>query len=198
VLNFYKETTTMKKAIFNKKGFSMIELMVVVAIIGVLAAIGIPQYSKFQAKARQSEAKLSLAALFTAEESFRQEWNQFSVSLVNIGFSVQGSRLRYVTGFVASSACAGYSTTGGAPAETTAASFTWSDGTSVNTSGATWAVGTPDKPTGAGGSCAQTSFVGVSYGTPASSAVNPGATGGDTWTVDQSKLISNTNVNLGN
>ena len=62
----------MKKLISNK-GFSMIELMVVVAIIGVLAAIGIPQYSKFQAKARQSEAKLALAALFTAEESFRQE-----------------------------------------------------------------------------------------------------------------------------
>ena len=46
----------MKKLFTNKKGFSMIELMVVVAIIGVLAAIGIPQYSKFQAKARQSEA----------------------------------------------------------------------------------------------------------------------------------------------
>jgi type IV pilus assembly protein PilA len=188
----------MKKAIFNKKGFSMIELMVVVAIIGVLAAIGIPQYSKFQAKARQSEAKLSLAALFTAEESFRQEWNQFSVSLVNIGFSVQGSRLRYVTGFVAGTPCSGYVTTGGAPAETTAATHTWSDGATVNTSGATWAVGTPDKPTGAGGACAQTAFIGVAYGTPASSAVNPGATGGDTWTVNQTKLISNTNVNLGN
>ena len=81
---------------FNIKAFSMIELMVVVAIIGVLAAIGIPEYSKFQAKARQSEAKLSLAALFTAEESFRQHWNSFSVDLVNVGFAVQGTRLRYV------------------------------------------------------------------------------------------------------
>ena len=42
----------------NNKAFSMIELMVVVAIIGVLSAIGIPEYSKFQSKARQSEAKL--------------------------------------------------------------------------------------------------------------------------------------------
>ena len=187
----------MKKAIFNKKGFSMIELMVVVAIIGVLAAIGIPQYSKFQAKARQSEAKLSLAALFTAEESFRQEWNQFSVSLVNIGFSVQGSRLRYITGFPAGTPCTDYVTTGGAPAETTAVTHTWSNGTAVNTSSASWAV-TIDVPTASGGTCASTSFIGVAYGTPASSAVNPTGTGGDTWTVNQTKLISNTVVNLGN
>lgn len=186
----------MKKAIFNKKGFSMIELMVVVAIIGVLAAIGIPQYSKFQAKARQSEAKLSLAALFTAEESFRQEWNQFSVSLVNVGFSVQGARLRYVTGFPAAG-CTGYSTTNGAPFETATIAYTWSDGTAVNTSSASWVVAIT-KPTASGASCSTTAFIGAAYGTPASSAVDPGATGGDTWTVNQTKLISNTNVNLGN
>lgn len=187
----------MKKAIFNKKGFSMIELMVVVAIIGVLAAIGIPQYSKFQAKARQSEAKLSLAALFTAEESFRQEWNQFSVSLVNVGFSVQGSRLRYKTGFPAATPCTGYTVAGGAPAEATTVNDTWSDGTNVNTSSASWAVAIT-APTASGATCASTSFIGTAYGTPASSAVNPGATGGDTWTVNQTKLISNTVVNLGN
>lgn len=176
----------------------MIELMVVVAIIGVLAAIGIPQYSKFQAKARQSEAKLSLAALFTAEESFRQEWNQFSVSLVNIGFSVQGSRLRYVTGFRAATTCIGYATTGGAPAETTAATHTWSDGTSVNTSGAVWTAGITGVYPTAGGSCTTTSFEGLAYGSPASSVSGHTTSNGDTWTVNQVKLISNTQVSLGN
>ncbi len=177
----------------------MIELMVVVAIIGVLAAIGIPQYSKFQAKARQSEAKLSLAALFTAEESFRQEWNQFSVDLRNIGFSVQGSRLRYVTGFPATVACTGYTTSLGAPSETTAATHTWSDGSSVNTGGASWATSIT-KPTASGGACNATAgtFIGVAYGTPAAAVVDPGTTSGDTWTVNQVKLISNTQVNLGN
>ena len=56
--------------IFKKEGFTLVELMVVVAIIGILAAIAIPQYSKFQARARQSEAKVLLAAAFTAEKSF--------------------------------------------------------------------------------------------------------------------------------
>ena len=186
----------MKKLFTNNKGFSMIELMVVVAIIGVLAAIGIPQYSKFQAKARQSEAKLALAALFTSEESFRQEWNQFSVDLHNIGFGVQGSRLRYKTGFKSAAVCTGYVTTLGAPTESTAAANTWSDGANVNTSSATWAVSITE-PTAATGSCGISTFTGQAYGNPAASAVDPTATGGDTWTVNQVKLISNVLVNLG-
>lgn len=182
----------------NNKAFSMIELMVVVAIIGVLAAIGIPEYSKFQAKARQSEAKLSLAALFTAEESFRQQWNSFSVDLFNIGFSVQGTRLRYVSGFQAGVACTGYPSGGGAPVESTTIDFTWSDGAAVNTYSATWALGTQTKPTIASlTSCSNAGFVATAYGTPATSGIDPGATAGDTWTINETKLLTNYQVYLG-
>ena len=191
----------MKNVIKNNKGFSMIELMVVVAIIGVLAAIGIPQYSKFQAKARQSEAKLSLAALFTAEESFRQEWNQFSTNLNNIGFSVQGSRLRYKTGFTPVT-CTNYTSANGAPAEQGDQFHTWSDGTSVNTSNASWAyTASVTAPTNSGvrtNSCTSGAFVAIAYGSPGSNVTNPTATDGDTWTVNEVKSIKNTQVNLGN
>ena len=94
----------LRKMNVNNKGFSLVELMIVVAIIGLLAAIGVPQYAKFQARARQSEAKAALGAIYSASQSFFQEWNCYSSDLRNIGFGVTGTSLRYFTGFAASTA----------------------------------------------------------------------------------------------
>jgi prepilin-type N-terminal cleavage/methylation domain-containing protein len=49
----------------RNRGFTLIELMIVVAIIGILAAIAIPNFVRFQARARQSEVHGNLKALFT-------------------------------------------------------------------------------------------------------------------------------------
>ena len=62
----------------NKKGFTLIELMIVVAIIGILAAIAIPDFLKFQAKAKQSEAKTNLGAIFTTQVAYFGEHNTFA------------------------------------------------------------------------------------------------------------------------
>jgi type IV pilus assembly protein PilA len=50
-----------------KKGFTLVELMIVVAIIGILSAIAIPNFIKFQARSKQSEARTNLKAIYTAE-----------------------------------------------------------------------------------------------------------------------------------
>jgi len=62
----------------GKKGFTLIELMIVVAIIGILAAIAIPNFLKFQAKSKQSEAKTNLKGIYTAETGYFGENNAYS------------------------------------------------------------------------------------------------------------------------
>ena len=61
----------------NQKGFTLIELMIVVAIIGILAAIAIPNFLRFQLKSKTSEAKVNLAAIRTAEESYLAEFGSY-------------------------------------------------------------------------------------------------------------------------
>jgi type IV pilus assembly protein PilA len=68
----------------GKKGFTLIELMIVVAIIGILAAIAIPNFLKFQAKSKQSEAKTNLKGIYTAETGYFGEANSYnSFDMVN-------------------------------------------------------------------------------------------------------------------
>jgi type IV pilus assembly protein PilA len=57
----------------KQEGFTLIELMIVVAIIGILAAIAIPNFLQYQLKSRQSEAKTNLQAIKTSEVSFNAE-----------------------------------------------------------------------------------------------------------------------------
>ena len=69
------------------KGFTLIELMIVVAIIGILAALAIPNFIKFQARSKQSEAKANLKAMFTAEKAYFQEKDAFSGLSNIVGFA---------------------------------------------------------------------------------------------------------------
>jgi type IV pilus assembly protein PilA len=82
----------------GKKGFTLIELMIVVAIIGILAAIAIPNFLRFQAKSKQSEAKTNLGGIFTAETSYFAENNAFA-HLSDVSWAPTGTtRYRYTSG----------------------------------------------------------------------------------------------------
>jgi type IV pilus assembly protein PilA len=80
----------MFKKLHDSKGFTLIELMIVVAIIGILAAIAIPNFLKYQAKSKQSEAKTNLKGIFTAEMSYFGEQNKFVAVFNDIGFGLAG------------------------------------------------------------------------------------------------------------
>ena len=75
----------------KEKVFTLIELMIVVAILGILAAIAIPNFMRFQAKSRQSEAKTNLGAIGTTAEAFRAENDTYIATVAQLGWGPQGN-----------------------------------------------------------------------------------------------------------
>ena len=51
--------------------------MIVVAIIGVLVAVAVPNFQKFLGRAKQTEAKTNLGSIYAAQKAFHGEWNRY-------------------------------------------------------------------------------------------------------------------------
>ncbi len=178
----------------NNKGFSLIELMVVVAIIGILAAVAVPSITKYTAKSRQAEAKTQLGGLFTSAKAFQSEYGIYNGHFAVIGFGPEGD-MKYEIGFSASSA----------DADLTAAGYTLAGTTSDIILGSVWCGVNAAAGTGPnercqlrtmGGGAAQaigaaalttTAFVGAAVG-----IIRDGAPTADRWTITENKVIAQT------
>jgi type IV pilus assembly protein PilE len=68
----------------SKKGFSLIELLAVIIIIGILAAVAIPIYTNYMQRARRSDAKTCLEQLRAGQEMRKAETGSYSLSLVDL------------------------------------------------------------------------------------------------------------------
>ena len=189
----------------NKRGLTMIEFMVVCAIITVMSSVGIIQYHKFIQRARQAEAKAMLSVLFTTEMSFKQQWDSYTTDLKNLGFAPQGQNLRYVQGFYnANPSTTGYPTGNGCPSESIS-NFSTNIAT-VNTTSATWYVNFNQSSLGAIASANSSStsqtFQVVAFGCPGSSCPviggNTFSGTGDVWVIDNNKLLSHAQTYFGN
>jgi type IV pilus assembly protein PilA len=76
----------------QSQGFTLIELMIVVAIIGILAAIAIPNFMSYQCKAKQSEAKGALGNIRTMQEAYFAEHTTYAHTTANLGFGLEGEQ----------------------------------------------------------------------------------------------------------
>jgi prepilin-type N-terminal cleavage/methylation domain-containing protein len=187
------------KILRSQKGFTLIELMIVVGIIGILVAIAAPNFSRYQSRARQSEAKIGLSAIYAGEKSFYSEYSAYAANLNIIGYVPEGSKRYYTIGFnsMDTASVNGVNGTQLTAASTVTDTAICGEGGCVNFRfgrygfPATWTNCTVSNAgTGAGGADPQTFLAG------ASGQVRQNQAACDTWTIDDKKDTRNTIVGL--
>jgi prepilin-type N-terminal cleavage/methylation domain-containing protein len=68
-----------------KKGFTLVELMIVVAIIAFLAMIAVPSFMQFLAKAKRAEAYMNLSSIYAAQKAYWAEHGTYCAVLCGPG-----------------------------------------------------------------------------------------------------------------
>jgi type IV pilus assembly protein PilA len=166
----------------GKRGFTLIELMIVVAIIGILAAIAIPNFLKFQAKSKQSEAKTNLKAIYVAETGYFGENNVYA-DFATVNWVPVGKKLIYA-----------YSISGTPPAAaaatgtTTTATATTYTSTAGYTGTPTWVV----TGIGAGTALPAISASGDKFTAGAAGTISSGVANPDCWAITDGNILTNT------
>jgi prepilin-type N-terminal cleavage/methylation domain-containing protein len=61
----------------NQKGFTLMELMVVIVIVAILAAVAVPLYINYVRDASRTEAKGAIGAIITAEQTYNQQFGHY-------------------------------------------------------------------------------------------------------------------------
>jgi type IV pilus assembly protein PilE len=86
------------------KGFTIVEVAVGLAMVGILSAVAIPSYLEYSKRGRRADAVASLTQLQLAQERWRANNNSYTTDLVALGVGTSSSAGHYALAIVASSA----------------------------------------------------------------------------------------------
>lgn len=78
---------------FLASGFTLMELMIVVAIVAFLSMVSVPSFMRFLAKAKRTESYMNLGTLYVAQKSYWSEYGTYSTNLMgegSIGWQPEG------------------------------------------------------------------------------------------------------------
>jgi type IV pilus assembly protein PilE len=78
---------TIQHAATKSKGFSLIEMMIVVVVIAILVAIAVPMYQSQIQKSRRTSAKTALLDIASREEKFYSTNNYYTLEMANLGYA---------------------------------------------------------------------------------------------------------------
>lgn len=84
----------------GQSGFSLIELVVVMTIVGILTMLGLPQITEYIAKARRAEVQTQLSQIHSAQKAYHTANRSYFTNLLIVGWRPEG-QLNYVYGFSA-------------------------------------------------------------------------------------------------
>lgn len=91
----------MKRIVTDRQGYSLVEILVVVVIIGILAMIAIPRFTNIANRAKMVEAQTMLSQVHTLQQAYFYQYDRYAETLDQIGFEqatliTEGGNARYL------------------------------------------------------------------------------------------------------
>ncbi len=96
----------------STKGFTLVELVIVIVIVGILSVVAVPVYKGYTKKAMATEGKALLGALNTSQKVYFAEWGNFAASGQSASLDVDATTNKYFTSYTIGTATnAGFTAT---------------------------------------------------------------------------------------